>query len=217
MDHGRVYRVSLELRGKDQLVSVWVPAKPLRLMLDPNFQVFRRLKRSQIPPMLNLWVTDQHRAIALPVRKFDQMPFQTVLNRIRSQKNDDMVWLQGSIFQDKTQSVLAFGSPDVNVSTSRVLNWCGPKVQVGEGEVSINGKSFSGDDIAVLVSCRNPEHPDHIGTAFWGMAPEAISRVARLLFFYGWDSYLVYRNGKVIARGSFSPEVQGLTVDLQTA
>ena len=183
MDHGRVYRVSLELRGKDQLVSVWVPAKPLRLMLDPNFQVFRRLKRSQIPPMLNLWVTDQHRAVAPPLRKSDLMSFQAVLNRIRSQK-DDVVWLKGSVPQDETQSVLAFGSPDVNASTSGVLGWCGPKIQVGEGGVMINGESFLGNDIAVLVSCANPEYPDHVGTAFWGTAPEAVSRVARLLFFY---------------------------------
>lgn len=214
MDQEKVYRTNLDLRGKDQLVSFWIPAKPLRLTLDPQFEVFRRLKRSQIPPMLNLWVTDQHRAIAPPLQKSAQVSFQAALNRIRSQK-DDVVWLKGSVPQDETQSVLAFGSPDVNASTSGVLGWCGPKIQVGEGGVRINGESFLGNDIAVLVSCANPEYPDHVGTAFWGTAPEAVSRVARLLFFYGWDSYLVYRNGKVIARGSFPPEVQGLTVELQ--
>ena len=105
----------------------------------------------------------------------------------------------------------------MNASTSGVLDWCGPKVQVSEGAVRINGESFSGNDIAVLVSCTNPEYPDHVGTAFWGTDPGAVSYVARLLFFYGWDSYLVYRNGRVIARGSFPPEAQGLTVDLQAA
>ena len=216
MDQGKIYRANLDLHRKDQLVSVWVPAKPLRLALDPKFQVFRRLKRSQIPPMLNLWVTDQNRAVAPPLRKSDQMSFQAVLNHIRSQK-DEVVWLKGSVPQDKTQSVLAFGSPAVNASTSGVLDWCGPKVQVGEGEVRINGESFSGNDIAVLVSCANPEYPDHVGTAFWGTDPGSVSRVARLLFFYGWDSYLVYRNGKIIARGSFPPEAQELTIELQAA
>ena len=108
MAQGKVYRANLDLRGKDQLVSVWVPAKPLRLKLDPKFEVFRRLKRSQIPPMLNLWVTDQNRAVALPFRKSDLMSFQAAINRIRSQK-DDVVWLKDSVPQDKAQSVLAFG------------------------------------------------------------------------------------------------------------
>jgi hypothetical protein len=88
---------------------------------------------------------------------------------------------------------------------------------VNEREVTIEGTTFSGDNVAILVSCANPKHPDHVGTAFFGLAPDAVSRVARLLFFYGWDSYLVYKNGKVIARGSFAPTAQELTVELQAA
>ena len=53
MEQEQVYHANLDLRVKDQLVSIWVPSKPLRLTLDPKFEVFRRLKRSQIPPMLS--------------------------------------------------------------------------------------------------------------------------------------------------------------------
>jgi hypothetical protein len=36
--------------------------------------------------------------------------------------------------------------------------------------------------------------------------------VARLLFFYGWQSYLVFQDGAVIARGNFSPARDNLKV-----
>ena len=99
--------------------------------------------------------------------------------------------------------------------TTHLLRWCGSHITVDERAVTIDGTIFSGENVAVLVSCANPRLPDHVGTAFFGLAPNAVKHVARLLFYYGWDSYLVYQNGKVVARGSFAPEAQELTVELQ--
>ena len=53
--------------------------------------------------------------------------------------------------------------------------------------------------------------PDSVVTLLYGVTPEALGRVARLLFFYGWQSYVVFREGTVVARGDWedmmSPEV----------
>ncbi len=216
LDQETVYRGILDLRGTDQLMSLWVPTKPRRLTIDPEYQTFRRLKRSQIPPMLNLWVTDTKRAVSIPQGESTQALFRPALDRIRSQQ-DDVVWLEGLARSTSVGSVLAFGRPNQNSVTAKLLRWCGPRITVNERAVTIDGTTFSGENVAVLVSCANPKHPDHVGTAFFGLAPDAVSRVARLLFFYGWDSYLVYKNGKVIARGSFAPKAQELTVELQAA
>lgn len=216
LDQENVYCAILDIQGNDQLLSLWVPSKPRRLMLDPEYQTFRRLKRSQIPPMLNLWVTDNKRAVSVPSGESDQALFRPALDRIRSQQGD-VIWLEGTARSTSVRSVLAFGRPNQNPGTGELLRWCGPRITVNEREVTIEGTTFSGDNVAILVSCANPKHPDHVGTAFFGLAPDAVSRVARLLFFYGWDSYLVYKNGKVIARGSFAPTAQELTVELQAA
>ena len=216
LDQERVYRTTITLRRNDQWVSLWVPGTPRRLTLDPEFQVFRRFKRSHISPMLNLWVTDPQRAVAVPSADSDQAPFQPILDRIRAQQ-DEMVWLEGMARSTDTHSVLALGSPEKNAMTAEVLSWCGPRITVSEQAVMIDGVTFAGEPVAVLVSCTNPEHPDHVGTAFWGLTQDAVTHVARLLFFYGWDSYLVYQQGQVIARGSFAPETPALTVEMQAA
>ncbi len=209
-----VYRAILDLRGGDQWMSLWVPTRPLRLQFDPEFETFRRFTRSQIPPMLNLWVTAQQRAVAPPSAESHHAFFRPALDRIRSQQ-DEVVWLEGTSRPSGAQSVLAFGGPNQNAVTKDLLRWCGPRIILNEGDVTIEGRTFSGENVAVLVSCANPEHPDHVGSAFFGLNPDAVRRIARLLFFYGWDSYLVYQNGKVIARGSFAPAVQELTVEFQ--
>jgi len=213
LDQVQDYQAILDIRRKNQSMSVWVPSKPKRLMMDPEFEVFRRLTRSQISPMLNLWVTDERRAVSVPPDKSDQAIFQPALARIRSEQ-DDVVWVEGSSGIKNVQSVLAFGQPSQNAVTKEVLGWCGSRILVNAQGITIKDKTFFGEDVAVLISCANPKHPDHVGTAFFGLTPEAVKPVARLLFFYGWDSYLVYKNGKVVARGSFVPEAQELTVEL---
>jgi aminopeptidase N len=216
LDQAKDYRALLDLREKEQLMSVWVPAKPLRLTLDPEFEAFRRFARDQIPPMLNLWATDMHRGVSPPPSESDQEPYQAALDRIRSQE-EEVVWLQAGARLKNSQSVLAFGGPAQNVVTADLLGWCGSRIRVDGQSVTIEGTTYFGENTAILVSCANPKQPTHVGTAFFGLAPEAVRHVARLLFFYGWDSYLVYQNGKVVARGSFAPEVQEFTVELQAA
>ncbi len=212
LDQAQDYHATIDLRGRDQTVSLWVPATPLRLKLDPEYEAFRRLARSQIPPMLNLWVTDPRHAVAVPQAESDQAPFQAALDRIRSQQ-DDVVWLESSVRSTDAQSVLAFGLPSQNGMTANLLRWCGSRIILGEADATIEGTTFSGEDVVVLATCANPKHPDHVGTVLFGLTPDAVKPVARLLFFYGWDSYLVFKNGTVVARGSFAPDAQELTVE----
>jgi hypothetical protein len=35
---------------------------------------------------------------------------------------------------------------------------------------------------------------------FYGLTPGAAKAIAPLLFFYGWNTYVVFENGKVIER-----------------
>ncbi|MDT7043398.1 M1 family metallopeptidase [Candidatus Nitronereus thalassa] len=216
LGQGKDFRVLLDLREKEQLMSVWVPAKPVRLTLDPEFQAFRRLARNQIPPMLNLWATDEHRAVSSPPSEADQEAYRAALDRIHSQE-EEVVWLKTGARFKNSQSVLAFGGPEQNATTAEVIGWCGSRIKVDGQGVTIEGTTYSGEQTAILVSCANPKQPSHVGTAFFGLSPGAVRHVARLLFFYGWDSYLVYQHGKVVARGSFAPQVKEFTVKLQAA
>jgi aminopeptidase N len=62
------------------------------------------------------------------------------------------------------------------------------------------------------VSCRHPKYPNHVVTVFFGQTPATATKIARLLFFYGWQSYVVFREGAVVERGDFPPEANELEV-----
>jgi hypothetical protein len=82
---------------------------------------------------------------------------------------------------------------------------CGDRVQLQQNGFRIDGQAYEGSGFALLVSCRIPEHPERVATLFYGTTPQVAAQVGRLLFFYGWQSYLVFREGTVIARGDFGP------------
>jgi hypothetical protein len=42
-------------------------------------------------------------------------------------------------------------------------------------------------------------------TWLYATSPQAATTVARLLFFYGWNSFVVFQHGKPIARGEWEP------------
>ena len=207
------YRAKVEIRENAQTVALWVPAKPLRLQLDPAYETFRRLDRQAMSPVLNAWVTDQRRAVLLAstMPESERQGLKPAIDRLRSQ-NDDTVWLDERIVSTGPQSVLAMGHPQTNPWVGKILKWCGPLVTLQDQGITIQGNTYAGDHVAVLVTCANPGHPGHVGTVFFGFSPEAVQGLSRLLFFYGWDSYLVFENRKVTARGSFDPPMDDLTV-----
>lgn len=207
------YRTKVDIRGNAQTVALWVPAKPLRLQLDPSYETFRRLDRQAMSPILNAWVTDQWRAVLLAstMPEPERQGLKPAIDRLRSQ-HDDTVWLDERIVSIGPQSVLAMGHPQTNPWVGRILEWCGPGVRLEDRRITIQGATYEGDHVAVLVNCVNPDHPGHVGTVFFGFSPEAVQGLSRLLFFYGWDSYLVFENRKVTARGSFAPPIDGVAV-----
>ena len=215
LEQGEEYRTFVDVRENEQTMALWVPAKPVRVQLDPEFETFRGLDRQAMSPMLNGWVTDARRAVLLAstTPELEQRGLKPAIDRIRSQ-NDDTVWLDERTVSIGPQSVLAMGHPQTNSWVGKILGWCGPQVRLHERGITIQGTTYSGEDLAVLVTCANPDHPGHVGTVFFGFSPKAVHGLSRLLFFYGWDSYLVFENRKVTARGSFDPPMDDLTIVL---
>ena len=56
----------MELEGKQQILELKLPARPLRLIVDPEFDVFRRLDRNEIPPAISQAMGAGQVTIVLP-------------------------------------------------------------------------------------------------------------------------------------------------------
>ena len=73
-------------------------------------------------------------------------------------------------------------------------------MELAANKFRIDGKEYTGENAAVLFSFRNPDNPEHVVSVFYGLSPEAVKPVMPLLFFYGWNSHVVFEKGRVIAR-----------------
>ena len=102
LEQGREYRTWIDIRRNEQTMALWVPAKPLRVQLDPAYQTFRRLDRQAMSPILNGWVTDRHRAVLLAstTPEPEQQSLKPAIDRIRSQ-HDDTAWLDERTVLDR--------------------------------------------------------------------------------------------------------------------
>ncbi len=213
--NGKTYHTTIVLNQAKQILTIAVPSQPMRLAIDPAMHVLRRLDRDQIPPMLNVWVTDRLKAVFLDWTNLQSTrAYTAVLQRLRSQTSD-VIYRAGSLEYILGTSSLMLGNVRSRTDQQKGLIGCGDSIKLDDTQISVKGEKFEGPEIAWILSCPDPENPQHVMTMFDGFSPSAISKVARLFFFYGWDSYLIFNNGEVVARGLFEPISSNLEVVLQ--
>ncbi|HKN87296.1 MAG TPA: M1 family aminopeptidase [Nitrospiraceae bacterium] len=203
---------SLRLDSSEEVMSLPVPARPVSVEIDPNFDAFHRLDREEIPPMLNRFVTDAEHSVLVPTHGEEEarQPYQELLKRLIAQDKTVSVMVDNDARPDT--SVLVLGGPGVNGAVDWAVSGCRDRVSLEKDSVTIEGHTYRGPNIALLISCPHPEQPGRIATIFYGVSPSAAAKVARLLFFYGWQSYLIFQDGAVVARGNFSPVRNNLKV-----
>jgi aminopeptidase N len=217
---GQAQRSEVHIDSAAQEFSLSVGGVPRRFHLDPDFEIFRRWDRTELPPMLNLYVTDRERSVILPRAgpPADVAPYEELATRLGSQGTEGReppVIVRDSDPETLQGSMLVLGGPEINPAAEWVRTVCGDRLGLSSGGFRVEGQTYHGPDFALLISCRHPRRPADVVTLFYGTTPEAAAKVARLLFFYGWQSYLVFRNGSVVARGDFSPFSDGQEVRLR--
>ena len=217
---GREELVWLRLDTPSQAFDLPLSAKPSRVKLDPGYETFRRLNRRELPPMLNLFVTDGVQTIVVPATgsEAERRPYEELARRIQAgQHAPELTVSTPAALQNGAVpkgSVLVLGGP-ANEATAWGLRACSGRTAFGSDSITIGEQSYQDANLAALVSCRTPDNPDHVVSLFYAASPAAAAKVARLLFFYGWQSYLVFRDGVVVARGDFPGITDGSEVVVQ--
>lgn len=196
-----------------QTVRLTLPGRPTALRIDPDYDVFRRVPREQLPPMLNLLVTDRRRGLVVPTQDDGaaREPYESLATHVSSRSEGEAIpHLAGPDATTADASLLLLGGPALNPSVDWAATGCPENVVLGSDAFTVGGRTYQGPEMALLISCRHPARPEHVVTIFYGLTPEAAGKVARLLFFYGWQSYLVFEQGRPVTRGDFEPAVKPL-------
>ena len=205
--------------SKETIAEFTVSSQPIRVELDPDLMVFRRLARPQLPPMLNGYVTDAHRTV---IKAFTDpaSPLQQVVARVTDQELPASQRASTHSIEDRPLpsegSVLVLGGMERREAIQSLIQVsCGDRVQLDKSSVTIEGQTYEGPKVAVLFSCPRVHVPGSVLTVLYGVTPEAVAKVSRLLFYYGWHSYVLFQDGVVAKRELWqgSSDVEEVRID----
>jgi Tol biopolymer transport system component len=178
---------------------------PVSLELDPDYDLFRVLSIDEVPPSLNATLAEPGHAILLPAdgEAFSAPHYQEVAKRAERQK-EGMILEKGEEIPHR--SLLVLGSARLEPAVKEILGRALPEGIVLEQEsFSVHGTVYDKPTQSFLLSIRHPDDPNRTVTLYFGLSPEAVAR-AHSIFFYGWDSYVVFDEGVPVARGEFYPD-----------
>lgn len=223
MKHGTETRwVSLGL-SSEHMAELTVQDQPLLVQLDPEWMAFRRLARAQLPPMLNGYVTDRHRT-AVKAFTDSASPLQQVVTRITDQEaqlpesqRTRVLSINGEPLPPEG-SVLVLAGPDQQALVQSIVRESCGNLAVLESEgVQIDGQTHSGPAAAVLLSCRRADVPGSVVTILYGVSSQAVAKVSRFLFYYGWQSYVIFNDGAAVKRGLWQNEPEMKEVRIESS
>ena len=203
---GSTHSTSVALAAEQQEVELVVPGVPLTVAIDPGLMSLQRLKREHLAPVLNLFVTDQRKAV-LPLFSDTATPFKELVARIEAQDAEAPPDLKTVVLPRNSEelpvsgSVLIVATSDFHSQVqSLIAKACGDLAEVEAGGFRIAGTTYEGRRMAALFSCHRRDAPGSVVTVLYAMDPAAATKVARLLFFYGWQSAVVFDEGTVTKR-----------------
>ncbi len=191
----QAWQTEVRLDARRVTVELQLPARPLQLDVDPQFDVFRRLHRNEIPPAISQALGAEQLLIVLPdaaagelksayanlahAWQADQPGRIEVLadSDLERLPDDRSVWLFG--WHNRFLSSLDQALADYDYADQ------GTAVQIG-------GTSLGKDDHAVVVLGRRVGNPDlALGLLAAGQAA-ALPGLGRKLPHYGKYSYLAF-------------------------
>jgi hypothetical protein len=213
MEGDRTQMLMVPLRSQRETISVTLPARPIAIDLDPEFMAFRRIARQALSPVLNHYVTDRRRSVltAFTDEPGHPSPFRDIVARIESQEQRKPVSERTAITPlDKDGlfpqegSVLVLGGEESRSEIRSIMaKQCGERAVLNDRGLTVMGTSYEGPGFALLVSCHRVDRPGSVVTVLYAASQQAVAKVARLLFFYGWNSFVLFKDGAVAARGEW--------------
>lgn len=194
-----------------------VDALPVSVALDPEYHLFRRIAAHDITPCLNAFLEDSsnEKTFVYPTRGSDvEKEIYHGLIETAKQKTGGAITSDTEITQAVlNKSIFLAGNIRDQESCKPLFDNLPQGVQFGMDSFTIDGEEYKGAEYALLFTYRNPLDMSNFITTYFGLSAQAVSR-AGYIFFYGWESYVVFKNGLPVKRGSFRSRESDTTYNL---
>jgi aminopeptidase N len=208
-------RLLLEVSKRRSSFSMEVPKTPLKLTLDPDHNLFQRLSPDEVIPGLNALLEDREKIFIVSDQGDEQSRkiYFELAKMVKERKGGEILSIK-EVTEEKLRnsSVMLLGENWKAPVISKLLPNLPKPIDHKESSFFIKGERVEERDESFLLTFSNPLHPGRWMTIYFGRSASALSR-AKYLFFYGWDSYILFKNGRPKERGNFSPRSSSVSYD----
>ncbi len=208
-------RLFLEVSRRRSPFSMEVSRVPLTLTLDPDDQVFRRLYAEEIIPSLNALLEDREKIFVVSDQEDDDRRkiYFELARRAKDQKGGEILSAR-EVTEEKlrSSSVMLLGENWKGSILSKLISNIPKPIEYKAGSFLVKGSRVDEGEESLLLTIPNPLHSGKWVTVYFGRSVNALSR-SRHLFFYGWDSYTLFRSGRPKERVNFSPRTSFVFYD----
>ncbi len=192
----RAFQTVADMKDKKLYLSLAVPFRPLRIDIDPEFDLFRRLDRDETPPAISQALGAKKMLVVLPSSAAQESltAYRAFAKTLAGSGPDEVEVLQDSELNtlpaDRAVTLLGWE----NRFLERVLPaWSGYDIAFSRTGVRIGKTVLDGSDHTLVLTARNPENRDTALMFIAADRPGALPGLARKLPHYHKYSYLAFQ------------------------
>ncbi|GAB4490668.1 MAG: hypothetical protein OHK006_23760 [Thermodesulfovibrionales bacterium] len=213
------YQTVIEMDVKKLLYRIHLPVRPLRVDADPEFDIFRRLDRQEIPPAVTQALGSHTMLVILPSNA-EPVMYEKYLDLARALGSAGPESLGiyvdrevGSLPRDRT--VVVLGGENLFFEKA-MKSLAGLPVSRTDTGFRIDDQDIPDEDHAIVLAGRNPGNADMALMVITADKPEIIDSLARKLPHYHTYSYLAFRGQKAenVLKGRWQASSSPLTAFL---
>ncbi len=177
------------------------PARPLRLVVDPDADLFRRLHPEESPPTVNAirGAPALMAVVSIGLEKEALEGTKTLLAALRQEKALMLAEGQVDLRALKDHDLLYLGWP-----RNTILHPVLPEgLSIGKGNVTLFGTTYDDPGAALFVALPHPVNPERSAAIFIPLSGAAAGKAARKIPHYGKYSYLLFEDGTNRVKGTW--------------
>ena len=215
----QAYQTMVEMKDRKSDFTLTIPSRPLRLDVDPEFDIFRRLARRETPPSVSQAYGARKMLIILPTTVDGELlsAYRAFAKTLAGSGPDEAVIKLDSDIEDlpQNQAVTILGWENrFAASAARLLSQYG--VTFKRSTVKIGQEEILRKNHAAVLATRPAQDSDFALLFIASDLPDALPGLARKLPHYHKYSYLVFEGTEPVnvAKGTWPVDTSPLTVYL---
>lgn len=190
------WQTQVRIDQSDNTIELDLPARPVRIDIDPQFDVFRRLDSREIPAALSQGFGAEKPLLILPAGTGNEQlsqAYQLLASTWQKTQSGSLEIIRDDQLEalpaDRTVWILGWQN---KFSNQMIDTLSEHGVAMKEGELQLGEQTYQQDKHAIVLTARQPANPAL--TLLWVASdqPAAITELARKLPHYRKYSYLVF-------------------------